>query len=145
MQKIKVTNPVVEIDGDEMTRIIWHVIRDKLIRPYLDSAKPPIKDSLGLTITITPPATNQGGTGFPGGPTILVEQASLVGLASPVALKRLQAIQWGRRVRWGQWVRWGRGDRWGRVDSLGIRATPMAIRVEPRKRATGRSPWSVRS
>jgi isocitrate dehydrogenase len=36
MAKIKVTNPVVELDGDEMTRIIWHIIRDKLIHPYLD-------------------------------------------------------------------------------------------------------------
>src|SRR5579863_3168207 len=36
MPKIKVKNPVVEIDGDEMTRIIWHAIRDKLIHPYLD-------------------------------------------------------------------------------------------------------------
>jgi isocitrate dehydrogenase len=36
MPKIKVENPVVELDGDEMTRIIWHLIRDKLIRPYLD-------------------------------------------------------------------------------------------------------------
>jgi len=36
MQKIKVANPVVEIDGDEMTRIIWQMIKDKLIRPYLD-------------------------------------------------------------------------------------------------------------
>src|SRR5580700_8161004 len=36
MDKIKVKNPVVEIDGDEMTRIIWHAIRDKLIQPYLD-------------------------------------------------------------------------------------------------------------
>jgi isocitrate dehydrogenase len=36
MDKIKVKNPVVEIDGDEMTRIIWHAIRDKLIHPYLD-------------------------------------------------------------------------------------------------------------
>ena len=36
MEKIKVNNPVVEIDGDEMTRIIWHLIRDKLIHPYLD-------------------------------------------------------------------------------------------------------------
>src|SRR5574337_119464 len=36
MSKIKVDNPVVEIDGDEMTRIIWSMIRDKLIRPYLD-------------------------------------------------------------------------------------------------------------
>ena len=35
-QKIKVKNPVVELDGDEMTRIIWHTIRDKLIHPYLD-------------------------------------------------------------------------------------------------------------
>ena len=34
--KIKVANPVVEIDGDEMTRIIWHDIKDKLILPYLD-------------------------------------------------------------------------------------------------------------
>ena len=36
MIKIKVENPVVELDGDEMTRIIWHEIRDKLIHPYLD-------------------------------------------------------------------------------------------------------------
>jgi isocitrate dehydrogenase len=36
MQKIKVANPVVEIDGDEMTRIIWKFIKDKLIVPYLD-------------------------------------------------------------------------------------------------------------
>jgi isocitrate dehydrogenase len=36
MAKIKVTNPVVEMDGDEMTRIIWQLIKDKLIRPYLD-------------------------------------------------------------------------------------------------------------
>ena len=36
MSKIKVENPVVELDGDEMTRIIWHLIRDKLIHPYLD-------------------------------------------------------------------------------------------------------------
>lgn len=35
-QKIKVTNPVVELDGDEMTRIIWKFIKDKLIIPYLD-------------------------------------------------------------------------------------------------------------
>ncbi len=36
MAKIKVTNPVVELDGDEMTRIIWQWIREKLILPYLD-------------------------------------------------------------------------------------------------------------
>jgi isocitrate dehydrogenase len=36
MKKIKVNNPVVEIDGDEMTRIIWQFIKDKLILPYLD-------------------------------------------------------------------------------------------------------------
>ncbi|MDQ1484700.1 MAG: isocitrate dehydrogenase [Actinomycetota bacterium] len=36
MAKIKVANPVVELDGDEMTRIIWHFIKDQLILPYLD-------------------------------------------------------------------------------------------------------------
>jgi isocitrate dehydrogenase len=36
MAKIKVANPVVEMDGDEMTRIIWHHIKEKLIHPYLD-------------------------------------------------------------------------------------------------------------
>src|SRR5881227_3825865 len=36
MSKIKVANPVVELDGDEMTRIIWQLIRDKLVHPYLD-------------------------------------------------------------------------------------------------------------
>ena len=36
MDKIKVANPVVELDGDEMTRIIWDLIKKKLILPYLD-------------------------------------------------------------------------------------------------------------
>ena len=36
MSKIKVKNPVVELDGDEMTRIIWDFIKKKLILPYLD-------------------------------------------------------------------------------------------------------------
>jgi isocitrate dehydrogenase len=36
MQKIKVVNPVVELDGDEMTRVIWNFIKEKLILPYLD-------------------------------------------------------------------------------------------------------------
>lgn len=35
-EKIKVKNPIVEMDGDEMTRIIWQFIKDKLILPYLD-------------------------------------------------------------------------------------------------------------
>lgn len=34
--KINVANPVVELDGDEMTRVIWTMIKDKLIFPYLD-------------------------------------------------------------------------------------------------------------
>ena len=36
MKKIKVLNPVVELDGDEMTRVIWKFIKEKLIVPYLD-------------------------------------------------------------------------------------------------------------
>ena len=36
MEKIKVNNPIVEMDGDEMTRIIWSFIKKKLILPYLD-------------------------------------------------------------------------------------------------------------
>ena len=36
MAKIKVKNPVVELDGDEMTRVIWEFIKSKLILPYLD-------------------------------------------------------------------------------------------------------------
>ena len=36
MSKIKVENPIVELDGDEMTRIIWQMIKDQLINPYLD-------------------------------------------------------------------------------------------------------------
>ena len=35
-KKIKVLNPIVELDGDEMTRIIWNFIKEKLIFPYLD-------------------------------------------------------------------------------------------------------------
>ena len=40
MVKIKVKNPVVEMDGDEMTRIIWRLIKDKLIHPDLDARAP---------------------------------------------------------------------------------------------------------
>ena len=36
LSRIRVKNPLVELDGDEMTRIIWHMIREKLILPYLD-------------------------------------------------------------------------------------------------------------
>ena len=36
MSKIKVENPIVALDGDEMTRIIWNFIKSKLITPYLD-------------------------------------------------------------------------------------------------------------
>jgi isocitrate dehydrogenase len=36
MKKISVKNPVVELDGDEMTRVIWHFIKQKLVLPYLD-------------------------------------------------------------------------------------------------------------
>ena len=36
MAKIHVVNPIVEMDGDEQTRIIWHLIREKLILPFLD-------------------------------------------------------------------------------------------------------------
>ena len=35
-EKIKVMNPIVELDGDEMTRIIWQMIKDELILPFLD-------------------------------------------------------------------------------------------------------------
>ena len=34
--KIKIENPIIELDGDEMTRIIWKIIKDKLILPFLD-------------------------------------------------------------------------------------------------------------
>ena len=36
MPKIKVKNPIVELDGDEMTRVIWSFIKEKLILPYID-------------------------------------------------------------------------------------------------------------
>ena len=36
MSKIKVKNPIVELDGDEMTRVIWDFIKNKLVLPYLD-------------------------------------------------------------------------------------------------------------
>ena len=36
MTKIKVKTPIVDLDGDEMTRIIWQLIKDKLIFPFLD-------------------------------------------------------------------------------------------------------------
>ena len=53
-QKIKVANPVVELDGDEMTRIIWKFIKDKLILPYLelDIKYYDLCDGVALNITV---------------------------------------------------------------------------------------------
>lgn len=56
--KIKVLNPVVELDGDEMTRIIWKDIKDKLIHPYLDidlkyyDLGLPFRDETGDEVTV---------------------------------------------------------------------------------------------
>ena len=36
MEKIQMTTPLVEMDGDEMTRVLWQMIKDKLILPYVD-------------------------------------------------------------------------------------------------------------
>lgn len=36
LRRIKVKNPIVEMDGDEMTRIIWKMIREKLVLPFVD-------------------------------------------------------------------------------------------------------------
>ena len=36
LRRIKVKNPIVELDGDEMTRIIWKIIREKLVLPFVD-------------------------------------------------------------------------------------------------------------
>ena len=54
MAKIKVKNPVVEIDGDERTRIIWQWIRDRLILPYLDVD---LKTMISRSRTATRPRT----------------------------------------------------------------------------------------
>ena len=54
MNKIKVANPVVDLDGDEMTRIIWDFIKEKLIHPYLDLN---IEYTICRLKTATPPAT----------------------------------------------------------------------------------------
>ena len=60
MKKIKVANPVVELDGDEMTRIIWQFIKDELILPYLDvdllyyDLSIESRDATDDQITITP-------------------------------------------------------------------------------------------
>ena len=36
MEKIKMTTPLVEMDGDEMTRVLWKIIKEELIYPYID-------------------------------------------------------------------------------------------------------------
>src|SRR6185369_15268824 len=64
MAKIKVANPVAELDGDEMTRIIWDLIKKKLILPYLDinleyydlgiEHRDATKDKVTVGATITP-------------------------------------------------------------------------------------------
>lgn len=52
--KIKVSGPVVELDGDEMTRVIWKLIKDMLILPYLDIR---LTITTWASSTATPPTT----------------------------------------------------------------------------------------
>jgi isocitrate dehydrogenase len=59
MAKIKVANPVVELDGDEMTRIIWKLIKDKLIHPYLISSS---NTTTSASSTATPRTTRSRST-----------------------------------------------------------------------------------
>ena len=54
MAKIKVEGTVVELDGDEMTRIIWQFIKDELILPYLDVNS---STTTSASSTATPPTT----------------------------------------------------------------------------------------
>src|ERR1700689_3018789 len=76
MAKIRGTNPVVEMDGDEMTRIIWHDIKDKLIHPYLDinlmyfDLGMEHRDETRDQVTIdAAEAPKKGGAGVKGAPT----------------------------------------------------------------------------
>ena len=59
MAKITVKNPVVELDGDEMTRIIWHFIKEKLILPYLDLTW---STTTSASRSATPPTTRSPST-----------------------------------------------------------------------------------
>jgi isocitrate dehydrogenase len=59
MSKIKVANPVVELDGDEMTRIIWDFIKKKLILPYLDID---LNTTTSASSTATAPTTRSPST-----------------------------------------------------------------------------------
>ena len=57
MSKIKVKNPIVELDGDEMTRVIWEFIKKKLVLPYIDlgikyyDLNPVYKNPLGASLS----------------------------------------------------------------------------------------------
>ena len=59
MEKIKMTTPLVEMDGDEMTRILWKMIKDELILPFVDLKTEyydlglPNRDATGDRVTIT--------------------------------------------------------------------------------------------
>lgn len=51
MDKIKMTTPLVEMDGDEMTRIIWKILKDELILPFIDLKRASIMTSDLKTVT----------------------------------------------------------------------------------------------
>ena len=46
MDKIKMTTPLVEMDGDEMTRILWKMIKDELLLPYIDLKTEKVQDRI---------------------------------------------------------------------------------------------------
>ena len=86
MAKIKVKNPVVELDGDEMTRIIWSFIKDQLITPYLDVELKYFDPCQATSIPVAAPAS-----------TIRYgSQASLLGRGSRAArvVRAVRAARW---------------------------------------------------
>ena len=52
MEKIKMTTPLVEMDGDEMTRILWQYIKDELLLPFVDDKDPLENDQRGSACAI---------------------------------------------------------------------------------------------
>ena len=65
MEKIKMTTPLVEMDGDEMTRILWKMIKDELILPFVDLKTEyydlglPNRDATGDQVTMDPALANK--------------------------------------------------------------------------------------
>ena len=137
MPKIKVKNPVVEMDGDEMTRIIWQRIREKLILPYLeqDNVYRTIDTTKGFFSTVNMPPANPAYT-------TVIKPFLCPASPGPASMDYSAALNKGWDIS-GYPINYPPGLIFGRTDYSPICGTAIGISSGPAESAVSGNPGMI--